>query len=128
MAKLLARARRPVKPDAGRKLLTLGAAARKKGGCRLLILQAADHLPGPYQACQQGEVGRRAFIEAYRTRSLSLPASVYEQQKPFSPHHPAPLAKAPWRMPVRRRWLATTSGSGHPASSKARIWPGSSRH
>ncbi|WP_323927236.1 DNA-binding protein [Aeromonas caviae] len=83
MAKLLAR-EVPVKPDAGRKLLTLGAAARKKVDARLLILQAADLFLAPYQACQQGEVGRRAFIEAYRTRSLSLPVSVYEQQKPFS--------------------------------------------
>lgn len=83
MAKLLAR-EVPVKPDAGRKLLTLGEGARKKVDARLLILQAADIFLTPYQACQQGEVGRRAFIEAYRTRALSLPASVYERQKPFS--------------------------------------------
>ncbi|MGE6162545.1 DNA-binding protein [Aeromonas salmonicida] len=83
MAKLLAR-EVPVKPDAGRKLLTLGEGARKKVDARLLILQAADIFLAPYQACQQGEVGRRAFIEAYRARSLSLPASVYDRQKPFS--------------------------------------------
>lgn len=76
MAKLLAR-EVPVKPDAGRKLLTLGEGARKKVDARLLILHAADLFLAPYQACQQGEVGRRAYIEAYRTRSLSLPASVY---------------------------------------------------
>ena len=40
MAKLLAR-EVPVKPDAGRKLLTLGEGARKKVDARLLILQAA---------------------------------------------------------------------------------------
>lgn len=83
MAKLLA-CEVPVKPDAGRKLLTLGEGARKKVDARLLILQAADIFLAPYQACQQGEVGRRAFIEAYRARSLSLPASVYDRQKPFS--------------------------------------------
>ena len=83
MAKLLER-EVPVKPDAGRKLLTLGKGARKKVDARLLILQAADLFLAPYQACQQGEVGRRAFIEAYRTRVLQLPASVYERQKPFS--------------------------------------------
>ncbi|MNG85409.1 Integrase core domain protein [compost metagenome] len=83
MAKLLER-EVPVKPDAGRKLLTLGEGARKKVDARLLILQAADLFLVPYQACQQGEVGRRAFIEAYRTRALQLPASVYERQKPFS--------------------------------------------
>ncbi|AEB49280.1 DNA-binding protein [Aeromonas veronii] len=83
MAKLLAR-EVPVKPEAGRKLLTLGEGARQKVDARLLILQAADIFLAPYQACQQGEVGRRAFIEAYRARSLSLPASVYDRQKPFS--------------------------------------------
>ncbi|BBG84599.1 transposase [Aeromonas hydrophila] len=83
MAKLLAR-EVPVKPDAGRKLLTLGERARQKVDARLLILQAADIFLAPYQACQQGEVGRRAFIEAYRARSLSLPASLYDRQKPFS--------------------------------------------
>ncbi len=98
MAKLLAR-EVPVKPDAGRKLLTLGAAARKKVDARLLILQAADLFLAPYQACQQGEVGRRAFIEAYRTRSLSLPASVYEQQKPFS-------------LITLRRWQGTLADAG----------------
>ncbi|MFQ2504740.1 DNA-binding protein [Aeromonas caviae] len=98
MAKLLAR-EVPVKPDAGRKLLTLGAAARKKVDARLLILQAADIFLTPYQACQQGEVGRRAFIEAYRTRSLSLPASVYEQQKPFS-------------LITLRRWQGTLADAG----------------
>ncbi|MDX7717361.1 DNA-binding protein [Aeromonas caviae] len=98
MAKLLAR-EVPVKPDAGRKLLTLGAAARKKVDVRLLILQAADIFLTPYQACQQGEVGRRAFIEAYRTRSLSLPASVYEQQKPFS-------------LITLRRWQGTLADAG----------------
>ncbi|MFB3948967.1 DNA-binding protein [Aeromonas veronii bv. sobria] len=98
MAKLLAR-EVPVKPDAGRKLLTLGAAARKKVDARLLILQAADIFLAPYQACQQGEVGRRAFIEAYRTRSLSLPASVYEQQKPFS-------------LITLRRWQGTLADAG----------------
>ncbi len=98
MAKLLAR-EVPVKPDAGRKLLTLGAAARKKVDARLLILQAADLFLAPYQACQQGEVGRRAFIEAYRTRSLSLPVSVYEQQKPFS-------------LITLRRWQGTLADAG----------------
>ncbi|MGL5216978.1 MAG: DNA-binding protein [Aeromonas hydrophila] len=83
MAKLLAR-EVPVKPEAGRKLLTLGEGARQKVDARLLILQAADIFLTPYQACQQGEVGRRAFIEAYRARSLSLPVSVYDRQKPFS--------------------------------------------
>lgn len=83
MAKLLAR-EVPVKPEAGRKLLTLGEGARQKVDARLLILQAADIFLAPYQACQQGEVGRRAFIEAYRARSLSLPVSVYDRQKPFS--------------------------------------------
>lgn len=83
MAKLLARDV-PVKPNAGRKLLSLGETARKKVDARLLILQAADIFLAPYQACQQGEVGRRAFIEAYHTRSLLLPASVYDRQKPFS--------------------------------------------
>lgn len=83
MAKLLVR-EVPVKPDAGRKLLTLGEGARQKVDSRLLILQAVDIFLAPYQACQQGEVGRRAFIEAYRARSLSLPASVYDRQKPFS--------------------------------------------
>lgn len=83
MAKLFA-SEVPVKPDAGRKLLTLGEGARQKVDARLLILQAADIFLTPYQACQQGEVGRRAFIEAYRARSLSLPASVYDRQKPFS--------------------------------------------
>ncbi|MFQ2590405.1 DNA-binding protein [Aeromonas caviae] len=98
MAKLLVR-EVPVKPDAGRKLLTLGAAARKKVDARLLILQAADLFLAPYQACQQGEVGRRAFIEAYRTRSLSLPVSVYEQQKPFS-------------LITLRRWQGTLADAG----------------
>ena len=98
MAKLLAR-EVPVKPDAGRKLLTLGAAARKKVDARLLILQAADLFLAPYQACQQGEVGRGAFIEAYRTRSLSLPVSVYEQQKPFS-------------LITLRRWQGTLADAG----------------
>ncbi|MEG0007934.1 MAG: DNA-binding protein [Aeromonas sp.] len=83
MAKLLV-SEVQLKPDAGRKLLTLGDGARKKVDARLLILQAADIYLAPYQACQQGEVGRRAFIEAYRTRALSLPANVYERQKPFS--------------------------------------------
>ncbi|WP_339009621.1 DNA-binding protein [Aeromonas popoffii] len=83
MAKLLAR-EVPVKPEAGRKLLTLGEGARQKVDARLLILQAADIFLAPYHACQQGEVGRRAFIEAYRGRSLSLPANVYDRQKPFS--------------------------------------------
>ncbi len=83
MAKLFAR-EVPVKPEAGRKLLTLGERARQKVDARLLILQAADIFLAPYHACQQGEVGRRAFIEAYRTRSLSLPVSVYDRQKPFS--------------------------------------------
>ena len=98
MAKLLAR-EVPVKPDAGRKLLTLGAVARKKVDARLLILQAADIFLTPYQACQQGEVGRRAFIEAYRTRALQLPASVYEQQKPFS-------------LITLRRWQGTLADAG----------------
>lgn len=83
MAKLLAR-EVPVKPEAGRKLLTLGEGARQKVDARLLILQAADIFLAPYHACQQGEVGRRAFIEAYRARTLALPVSVYERQKPFS--------------------------------------------
>ncbi|MFM4963763.1 DNA-binding protein [Aeromonas bivalvium] len=98
MAKLLAR-EVSVKPDAGRKLLTLGAVARKKVDARLLILQAADIFLAPYRACQQGEVGRRAFIEAYRTRSLSLPASVYEKQKPFS-------------LITLRRWQGTLADAG----------------
>ncbi|MCH7371060.1 DNA-binding protein [Aeromonas sp. MR16] len=83
MTKLLDR-EVPVKPDAGRKLLALSATARKKVDARLLILQAADHFLAPYQACQQGEVGRRAFIDAYRARALRLPASIYERQRPFS--------------------------------------------
>ncbi|HHQ4673264.1 TPA: DNA-binding protein [Aeromonas veronii] len=83
MARLLAR-EVPVKPEAGRKLLTLGEGARQKVDARLLILQAADIFLAPYHACQQGEVGRRAFIEAYRARTLALPVSVYERQKPFS--------------------------------------------
>ncbi|MEV3816002.1 DNA-binding protein [Aeromonas salmonicida] len=78
MANLLAR-EVPVKPEAGRKLLTLGEGARQKVDARLLILQAADIFLAPYHACQQGEVGRRAFIEAYRARTLALPVSVYER-------------------------------------------------
>ncbi|MGY3854939.1 DNA-binding protein, partial [Aeromonas aquatilis] len=51
MAKLLER-ERPAKPDAGRKLLTLSEAPRKKVDARLLILQAADIFLTPYHACQ----------------------------------------------------------------------------
>ncbi|WP_270817729.1 DNA-binding protein [Aeromonas sp. Y318-3] len=98
MAKLLER-ERPAKPDAGRKLLTLSEAPRKKVDARLLILQAADIFLAPYHACQQGEVGRRIFIEAYRTRSLQLPASVYERQKPFS-------------LITLRRWQSSLANEG----------------
>ncbi|ATL99523.1 integrase [Aeromonas sp. CA23] len=98
MAKLLAR-EVPVKPGAGRKLLTLGEGARQKVDARLLILQAADIFLASYQACQQGEVGRRAFIEAYRARSLPLPASVYDRQKPFS-------------LITLRRWQGTLADEG----------------
>ena len=98
MAKLLERERRPA-PDAGRKLLTLAAKPRQKVDARLLILHAADLFLAPYQASGQGEVGRRAFIDAYRSRQLSLPDSVYAQQKPFS-------------LITLRRWQAALANDG----------------
>lgn len=98
MAKLMER-EKPIKPDAGRKLLTLGEAPRKKVDARLLILNAASTFLTSYIAVDQGEIGRALFVEAYRERRLPLPNSVYAAQRPFSKS-------------TLRRWQDSLHGEG----------------
>lgn len=72
------------KLESGRRLLNLAPKQRKRVDARLLILQVADVFLAAYRSCGQGEVGRALFIEAYRDQSLTLPAWVYQEQRPFS--------------------------------------------
>lgn len=75
---------KPSKPKSIQQLIALKPAARAKVDARLLILEAAAVFLPSYVAISQGEMGRDLFVEAYRERTLKLPESVYQTQKPFS--------------------------------------------
>lgn len=72
------------KIENGRKLIALKPEQRKRADSRLLILQVADVFLSSYRACNQLDVGRRLFCDAYAARQIQLPDSVYDQQRPFS--------------------------------------------
>lgn len=72
------------KIENGRKLIALKPEQRKRADSRLLILQVADVFLSSYRACNQLDVGRRLFCEAYAARQIQLPDSVYDQQRSFS--------------------------------------------
>ncbi len=89
----------PAKPGAVQSLISLKPPQRERVDVRLQILHAADLFLAPYIACQQGEVGRARFVEAYRQRTLPLPMATYAAQRPFS-------------MITLRRWQTALSKAG----------------